>query len=116
MLGLLANTTGALIALALVFTLLIGAVLAIDHPEVKRVLCQLEPYRRFERLAPVELRFRGMVSLGIGMCSFAMLLTLKLILPDMSVGAALSFGVLTVVAVTVGAALLERAAHLDGWR
>ena len=108
-----ASTAAAMIILALVFLVLVGAVIILDTPAAKRYLRQQAWYRRFEQLPPRELRFRGLVSIGVGMCSFATLLTLKLLFPATSWITALSFGILTVVAVTLGAALLERAAMLD---
>ena len=116
MIGLLASSTGALLTLAVVFALLVGAVVALESVEVQRWLRRFPWFRRFEQLNPAELRYRGMVSLGLGICSFAALLTMRLVFPTTGVWPALAFGVFTVVSVTVGAALLERAAHLDGYR
>lgn len=116
MLGLLASTTGALIALALVFSILIGGALALDNPQVQAQLRRMPWYQRFEALQPADLRFRGLVCLGLGLCSFAALLTLKLFVPEVSVWSALALGTLAVVTVTLGAAFLERAAALEGWR
>ena len=116
MIGLLASSTGALLTLAVVFALLVGAVIALESPEVQRWLRRYPGFRRFEQLSPAELRYRGMLSLGLGICGFAALVTLRLLFPATGVWTALAFGLFTVVAVTVGAALLERAAHLDGHR
>lgn len=116
MLGILANTTGALIALGLLFVILIGGALALETDGARAMLQRFAWYQRFEILGPAELRMRGLVSLGFGICSFAALLTLKLFVPDVGVWSALALGMLSVIAVTLGAALLERAAYLDGMR
>ena len=116
MIGILANTSAALIALAVVFLTLVGGALALDNPQVQAQLRRLPWYQRFEMLPPHELRFRGLVSLGLGLCSFAALLTLKLFVPQVGVWSALALGTLCVVAITLGAAFLERAAALEGWR
>ena len=116
MIGILANTSAALIALAVVFLSLVGGALALENPQVQARLRRLAWYQRFEMLQPHELRYRGLVSLGLGLCSFAALLTLKLFVPEVSVWSALTLGTLCVVAVTLGAAFLERDAALEGWR
>lgn len=116
MLGILANSTGALIVLGLVFVLLIGGALALDTEIAQTQLRRYIWYRRFEVLNPAELRFRGMASLGLGLCSFAALLTLELLVPNVGLWSALMLGILSVVAVTLGAALLERAAQREGLR
>ena len=115
MFGLLALPLGSLITLALLFLVLIGVALAMENPQVKGSLRRTEWFRRFEALPPSELRFRGMVSLGVGVCCFAALLTLKLFAP-VSAWAATLLGVACVCAVTLGAALLERAASIQGLR
>ncbi|PRP90678.1 hypothetical protein ENSA5_62560 [Enhygromyxa salina] len=111
-----ANTAGALIALAVVFVVLVGATLALESEQAQAHLAGFAWYQRFELLRPADLRFRGLVSLGVGLCSFAALLTLKLFVPDVSAWSALALASLSVVAITLGAAFLERAAHLDGYR
>ena len=116
MLGILANTGAALAVLALVFLLLIGVALALESDLAQTELRRFAWYRRFELLSPADLRFRGLVSLGIGLCSFAALLTLELFVPEVSVWPALALGISAVIVVTLGAALLERAAHLEGLR
>jgi len=116
MIGLLTSSTGALLTLAVVFALLVGAVVALDNVEVQRQLRRYSWFRRFEQLGPSDLRYRGMISLGLGLCGFAALLTLRLLFPGTGVWPALALGLLTVVAVTLGAALLERAAYLEGYR
>jgi hypothetical protein len=116
MLGILANSSSALIVLALVFVVLIGGALALDTEIARTQLRRYLWYRRFELLPPAELRFRGMVSLGVGLCTFAALLTLELLMPAVGLWPALALGIGAVVAVTLGAALLERAAQRDGWR
>ncbi|KIG17429.1 hypothetical protein DB30_03348 [Enhygromyxa salina] len=102
--------------MALVFVLLIGSALAFDTEFAQAQLRRHLWYRRFELLPPAELRFRGMVALGVGLCTFAALLTLELLAPGAGPWPALALGILAVVTVTLGAALLERAAHRDGWR
>jgi hypothetical protein len=116
MFGFLATSTGALLALGLLFLLLVGGTLALESEQTRALLRRFAWYRRFELLPPAELRFRGLVALGAGVCSFAALLTLKLFVPEVGVWSALALGMLCVVAITLGAALLERAAHLDGLR
>lgn len=113
MLGLLATTTAALLVLVLLFATFIGALGLFGTERGLALLRRQAWFRRFEMLPPSELRFRGMVSLGFGICCFAAILTLKLFVPEASVGAALALGIISVVAITMGAALLERAAHLD---
>ena len=116
MFGLLASSTGPLLALGLLFLLLVGGTLALESDQVRALLRRYAWYRRFELLPPSELRFRGLVSLGTGVCCFAALLTLKLFVPEVGVWSALALGMFCVVAVTLGAALLERAAYLEGLR
>jgi hypothetical protein len=113
MLGLLTTTTTALFMLGLLFAALLGAVLTLESEQGLALLRRQAWFRRFEQLSPAELRYRGLVSLGFGLCSFAAILTLKLLVPEFGVGAGLSLGMIAVVAITMGAALLERAAHLD---
>lgn len=113
MLGLLATTTTALFVLGLLFATLLGAALALESESGLALLRRQAWFRRFEQLRPAELRYRGFISLGFGLCSFAAILTLNLLVPDFGVSAGLSLAVIAVVAITMGAALLERAAHLD---
>lgn len=113
MLGLLATTTFALFVLGLLFATMVGAVLALENDSTLALLRRQAWFRRFEQIGPAELRYRGLISLGFGLCSFAAILTLKLLMPEFGVGAGLSLAVIAVVAITMGAALLERAAHLD---
>lgn len=116
MLGLLATTTAALIVLALLFALLVAAGLVLESERGLAYLRRQLWFRRFEMLPPSELRHRGLISLGFGICSFAAILTLKLLAPATGVWTALALGVMTVIAITLGAALLERAAGLEGDR
>jgi hypothetical protein len=113
MLALLATTTTALFVLGLLFAALVGAALTLESERGLALLRRQAWFRRFEQLGPAELRYRGMVSLGFGLCSFAAILTLKLLVPEFGVGAGLTLAIIAVVAITMGAALLERAAHLD---
>jgi hypothetical protein len=113
MLGLLATTTTALFVLGLLFAALVGAALMLESERGLALLRRQAWFRRFEQLSPAELRYRGLVSLGFGLCSFAAILTLKLLVPELGVGAGLTLAIIAVVAITMGAALLERAAHLD---
>jgi hypothetical protein len=113
MLGLLATTTTALFLLGLLFAALVGAALTLESERGLALLRRQAWFRQFEQLSPPELRYRGLVSLGFGVCSFAAILTLKLLMPEFGVGAGLSLAVIAVIAITMGAALLERAAHLD---
>ena len=113
MLGILATTTGALVVLALLFATLVAGVVALESERGLAWLRRQAWFRRFEMLPPPELRYRGLVSLGFGICSFAAILTLKLLIPDVGVWTALALGIICVVAITMGAALLERAAHID---
>jgi hypothetical protein len=66
-------------------------------------------FNRFTQLPPSELRHRGMIAVGVGVCCFAALLTLKLFAP-VPMWCALIFGIGAVVSITLGAVLLERAA------
>jgi hypothetical protein len=113
MLGILATTTTALLVLALLFATLLGAVLALESERGLALLRRQAWFRRIEMQSPAELRYHGLVSLGFGLCSFAAILTLKLLMPGLGIWAGLALGVISVVAITMGAALLERAAHLD---
>jgi hypothetical protein len=113
MLGILVTSTAALLVLGLLFATLVGAVLALENERALALLRRQAWFRHLELLPPTELRNRGIVSLGFGVCSFAAILTLKLLVPESSAWAALALGVMCVVAITMGAALLERAAHLD---
>jgi hypothetical protein len=113
MLGLLATTTTALFVLGLLFATLVGAAVTLESERGLALLRRQAWFRRFEQLGPAELRYRGLVSLGFGLCSFAAILTLKLLVPELGVGAGLTLAIIAVVAITMGAALLERAAHLD---
>ncbi|WP_146158427.1 hypothetical protein [Enhygromyxa salina] len=105
----MADSTSALIVLALVFVVLIGSALAFDTEIAQSQLRRYLWYRRFELLPASELRFRGMIAIGVGLCTFAALLTLELLAPGVGTWAALMLGILAVVAITLGAALLERA-------
>jgi hypothetical protein len=113
MLGILATTTVALIVLGLLFATMLAAVLAFESEQGLALLRRQAWFRQLELLPPPELRYRGLVSLGVGLCSFAAILTLKLLVPEFGIWAGLALGVMSVVAITMGAALLERAAHLD---
>lgn len=113
MLGLLATTTGALLVLGLLFAALIGVALTLESERGLALLRRRAWFRRFEQLSPAELRYRGMISLGFGLCSFAAILTLKLLVPEFGVWGGLSLAVIAVVAITMGAALLERAGLLS---
>src|SRR5690242_11889860 len=113
MLGLLATTTAALFVLALLFATLVGAVVLLESDRGLAMLRRQAWFRQFEMLPPSELRHRGLISLGFGLCCFAAILTLKLLAPATGVWTALALGTICVIAITMGAALLERAAHLD---
>jgi hypothetical protein len=113
MLGIFATTTAALIVLALLFATLLGAVLALESEQGLALLRRQAWFRHLELLSPAELRYRGLVSLGFGLCAFAAILTLKLLVPELGMWAALALALISVVSITMGAALLERAAHLD---
>ena len=113
MLGILATSTAALLVLGLLFATLVMAMLALENERGLALLRRQAWFRHLEMLRPPELRYRGLVSIGFGVCSFAAILTLKLLMPESSMWPALALGVMCVVAITMGAALLERAAHLD---
>lgn len=104
----LANSTVALLVFGLVITALIVSVIGLESEQTRAYLRRQPWFRRFEQLGPSELRFRGMVSLGVGLCLFGALLSLRL-WPDVGLWPALALGVLSIVAITLGAALLERA-------
>ncbi|NVB41435.1 hypothetical protein G6O69_26590 [Pseudenhygromyxa sp. WMMC2535] len=105
-----------------IFVLIVAAALSLERPRVQAALARVPQYRRLQLLGPGELRYRGMVSLGLGLCSLAAMLTVELLLADTPVHAwlspwgSISLGLIAVVATTIGAAFLERAAHLDGLR
>jgi voltage-gated potassium channel Kch len=103
---------GLLIGLALVVATIFSAAMVVDTDRGRAQLRRFAWFRRFELLPPAELRYRGMVMLGAGICCFAALLTLGLLGP-VSRGSALVMGIATVFAITLGAALLERAANLE---
>lgn len=98
-----------LIGLALLFASLIGAVLALDTARGRELLRRFAWFRRFELLGPSELRYRGMIMLGLGVCCFAALVTLRLFDP-VSPWPALALSIAAVVAITLGAVFFERAA------
>ncbi len=112
MIGLFGINTAVLLGLALIFTLLLAAALGLESERGRAFLRRFVWFRRFELLAPSELRYRGMISLGFGVCCFAALLTLKLFAP-VPLWSALTLATMAIIAVTLGAALLERAAGLE---
>ncbi|HLT38305.1 MAG TPA: hypothetical protein VK034_18595 [Enhygromyxa sp.] len=99
---------GVLIGLVLLFALLLAAAIGLENEHTLARLRRFAWYRRFERWRPTELRYRGMITLGVGVCCFAALLTLQLFKP-VPMWMAMALGIMAVVAVTLGAALLERA-------
>jgi hypothetical protein len=109
-----------LIVLTLIFALLVALTLAERGPG-RSWLVQREWYQRMQLLTPAELRTRGTVAIGSAFLSFALLLTLRLILADTPIGrwlwplTAMPLVVFTVGAIAFGAALYERAARLDRW-
>jgi len=109
MIAIFALHAGVLVGIALLFVLLVGVVIAFESDQGRVLLGRLRWFRRLEQMHPAELRFHGMISLGVGICGFAALLTLKL-LASVPAWTALALGTFTVLAVTLGAALLERAA------
>jgi hypothetical protein len=66
-------------------------------------------FHRFVQLPQSELRHRGMIAIGVGVCCFAALLTLKIFAP-VPLWVALFFASAAVASITLGAVLLERAA------
>lgn len=119
--ALLARSTAILLFAAL-FLVLVGLALTFESARGLAWLRRHAWFRRFETLPPRELRYRGMVSLGLGLCCFAAMLTVELILPGTPVHrwfspwGSIGLGVIAVAAITLGAAFLERAASLEGWR
>lgn len=109
-----------MVVITLTFALLVVLTLAERGPS-RAWLQQREWYQRLQLLGPDELRIRGTVAIGSAFLSFALLLTLRLILLDTPIGhwlwplAAMPLAAFTVGAVAFGAALYERAARLDRW-
>lgn len=109
-----------LIALTLTFALLVALTL-LERGPGRHWLHQREWFQRLQLLGPAELRSRGTMAIGTAFLSFALLLTLQLILADTPIGrwlwplAAMPLAVFTVGAIALGAALYERAARLDRW-
>lgn len=112
MIAIFASNTAVLLGAAVVFALLIAAVIGLDSERGRALMRRFVWFRRLELLSPSELRYRGLISVGFGICCFAALLTLKLFEP-VPLWSALTLGLMAVVAVTLGAAFLERAAMLD---
>jgi hypothetical protein len=112
--------TAPLIALTLTFALLVALTLAERGPG-RHWLHRLEWFQRLQLLTPDELRTRGTLAIGSAFLSFALMLTLRLILVDTPIGrwlwplTAMPLAVFTVGAIALGAALYERAARLDRW-
>jgi hypothetical protein len=105
----LASTALFVAVLALLLLVLAGLALGLESSEGRAFLRRFAWVRRFERLHPTDLRFRGLLTLGVGVCCFAALLTLRLFAP-VPPWTAVTLATLAVVAITLGAALLERAA------
>jgi hypothetical protein len=112
MIVLLGLDPAVLIALALVFALLVGAAILLDSERGRSLLRRSPWFRRFELLPPSELRHRGLIALGFGVCCFAALVTLKLFDP-VSRWTAVTVATLAVASITFGAALMERAGTLE---
>ncbi|MFO7566685.1 MAG: hypothetical protein R6X02_28840 [Enhygromyxa sp.] len=112
MIALFGISSAVSLLFALVVAITIAATLIVDTERGRDLLRRFSWFRRFELLPPSELRYRGMIALGTGVCCFAALLTLALLEP-VSRWPALSLGIAAVVWVTLGAALLERAANLE---
>jgi hypothetical protein len=112
--------TAPLIVLTLIFAVLVALTLAERGPG-RHWLHRREWFQRLQLLTPDELRIRGTFSIGLALSSFALLLTLRLILADTPLGrwlwplTAMPLAVFTVGAVALGAALYERASRLDRW-
>lgn len=113
-------STPLLLALTLVFALLVALTL-LERGPAGHLLYRFVWFQRLALLEPDELRVRGTVAIGAAFLSFALLLTLRLILLDTPLGRwlwpllAMPLAVTTVGALTLGAALYERAARLDRW-
>jgi hypothetical protein len=109
-----------LIALTLIFALLVALTL-VERGPGRHWLLEREWYQRLQFLSPTELRIRGTLAIGSAFLSFALMMTLRLILVDTPIGrwlwplTAMPLAVFTVGAVALGAALYERAARLDRW-
>jgi hypothetical protein len=109
-----------LIALTLTFALLVALTL-VERGPGRHWLHQREWFQRLQLLSPAELRNRGTLAIGTAFCSFALMLTLKLILANTPIGrwlwplTAMPLAVFTVGSIALGAALYERAARLDRW-
>lgn len=111
MIAIFAFNTGVFLSLALLLVLLVGAALSLESEQGRELWRGFRWFRQLEQLRPADLHLRGLVSLGVGICCFAALLTLKLFAP-IPAWSVLLLGALTVLAITIGAAFLERAARL----
>ncbi len=111
MIALLGHNPAIVIGLALLFALLVAVAVGLESDRGRALLRRSAWFRRLELLNASELRYRGLISLGFGICCFGALLTLKLFEP-VSLWSALTLGIMAVVSVTLGAAFLERAAGL----
>ena len=97
-----------IIALLLLFGLLILAAIQLDTPQGRTLLRRFAWFRRFEQLPAHERHHRGTVALGLGVCCFAALLTLKLFEPAPRwLGTMLAIA--TVVLITAAAGLYSSA-------
>ncbi len=109
-----------LLFLTLTFALLVALTLAERGPG-RHWLHQREWFHRMQLLSPAELRTRGLLAFGTAILSFALMLTLRLILIDTPIGrwlwplAAMPLAVMSVGAISLGAALYERAARIERW-
>lgn len=110
----------AMLVITLTFILLVALTLA-ERGRGREWVQQREWFQRMQLLRPNELRTRGTIAIGSAFLSFALLLTLRLILLDTPIGhwlwpiAAMPLVAFTVGAIALGAALYERAARLDRW-
>lgn len=108
------------VSFALLFVLIVAVALSFETNRAQLHLRRYAWYRHLELLEPPELRFRGMVAMGLGVCSFAAMLTLELVLRGtplhdlLSPWFTLGLGMSAVLSLTLGAAFMERAALLDG--
>lgn len=92
------------VALVLLVAVLIAIAVALESERGRMLLRRFAWFRRLEQLSAEQLRDLAMITLGVGVCCFAALLTLQLFAPAPRwLGVTLAFA--TVLFVTVAAGL-----------
>ncbi|GEM_PF-2990081 len=112
------SPAGIVMLFAGLVVIIAAAGLLLGSPQTQATLRRAPWYQRFEALDQRELHFYGTVALGTGVCSFAGMLTLELLLAGtplhgwLSPWFSLTLGMGSVLATTIGATLMERAASV----